>query len=123
MAADIFFPAPITIETDLQGVTRNEAMSLTPKGAASTSALKDGLLHRFEKLIRHDGSASSAFWPSGITRASSLIESCADGTSLWKKRASLPQAGRDVTWNEEARERACMISSGRAQVHCAGCYS
>jgi hypothetical protein len=36
-------------------------------------ALKDGLLHRFEKLIRHDGSASSAFWPSGITRASSLI--------------------------------------------------
>jgi hypothetical protein len=37
MAARIFFPGPITIETDLQGVIRNEAMSLTPKGAASTS--------------------------------------------------------------------------------------
>jgi hypothetical protein len=37
MAAGIFFPASITVETDLQGVIRNEAMSLAPMGAASTS--------------------------------------------------------------------------------------
>jgi hypothetical protein len=31
-------------------------------------ALKDGLLHRFGKLIGHDDLASRAFWPSGIAR-------------------------------------------------------
>jgi hypothetical protein len=40
MAAGIFFPAPITIETDLQGVIRNEAMSRTPMGAASTTEIR-----------------------------------------------------------------------------------
>jgi len=37
MGAGIFFPALITAETVLQDVIRNEAMSLTPMGAASTS--------------------------------------------------------------------------------------
>ncbi len=31
-------------------------------------ALKDGLLHRFGKLIGHDDLASRAIWPSGIAR-------------------------------------------------------